>query len=224
MKSIFFAFCAVCLCAPVFAEDEGLEEEETSETVEKVTVSENNKKKKAQILALCRLPADYSSAGKWFKLAKGIEADGLRQFALKASASALLYSKKQKVYNSNIKPLLDDPKAFESSLNIQCSKCQGEKNIVENCEACSATGQCGNPNCNNGYRVTSGVGSGFNVTQRWTKCTDCKGTARCKKCKGMGRITKKCAQCNGKGVVFSREAAVKAYRDCVKWISISLED
>ncbi len=84
MKSIFFAFCAVCLCAPVFAEDEGLEEEETSETVEKVTVSENNKKKKAQILALCRLPADYSSAGKWFKLAKGIEADGLRQLALKA--------------------------------------------------------------------------------------------------------------------------------------------
>ena len=179
-----------------------------------------------QLLEMCKLPPDYSSAVKWFNISKKVKADDLRQLALKASAAALWYVDKRSVYNSKVKSLIDDPRAFEASLTITCPKCEGEKSLTSECKTCTGTGRCSAQNCTQGYRPATRInlGRGFGTSSEWTKCTECKGTARCKKCNGSGQRTVKCKQCNGRGVVYNREATVKAYRDCLNWISTSLED
>ena len=181
---------------------------------------------KAQLLEMCKLPPDYSSAVKWFNISKKVKSDDVRQLALKASAAALWYAGKRKVYDSKVKSLLDDPRAFEASLTIICSQCEGEKNLTSECTTCTGTGTCSAPNCTQGYRPATRIslGSDLGASSQWTKCTDCKGTARCKKCNGSGQRTVKCKQCNGRGAVYNREATVKAYRDCLNWLSASLQD
>lgn len=67
-------------------------------SVESAPISDKDKKRKKQVMELCRLPPNFDSAGKWFLLVREIESAELRQLALKASGAALVYAKKKTEY------------------------------------------------------------------------------------------------------------------------------
>lgn len=204
--------------------EEAGEETRVESEVFALTISEKDKKLKKQMLELCRLAPDYAAAGKWFKLSKSVEADDLRQVVLKIVGAALRVAKKSNVYDSKVRPLLDDPQAFDQMLRVQCSKCEGQQTQTSTCVDCHGTGRCCFSGCRGGQRLSTKIAGGLNTVKQWTACTACKGTALCKKCMGEGKRTSKCGNCNGRGNVFSRNAALKAYRNYVKIISQAMED
>lgn len=179
-------------------------------------VSTKDMKQKEKVLELCQLPPDFSSAGKWFKCVKEIESDELRQLILKTSGAALVYAQKQKVYSSRVRPQIKDPSSLENSFYEKCRKCDGNKTVEQKCRACSGSGVCRYSNCRNGQRRIADFGG-----DRYEDCRNCKGSGKCQKCGATGKVASKCAQCTGKGIVFSRAAAAKAYRSYVEAISQS---
>ena len=185
-----------------------------------VEISKKDKKLKKQALAICRMPLEYSTAGRWFALSKEIESDELRQVVLKASGAALLASGKADVYASKVRPLLDDAESFRSAFNVQCSKCGGDGVLEEKCKACSGTGRCKNSACRNGRRLVHRLNGG----SYWGLCGDCKGSMRCAKCNATGKKSSRCIRCNGKGITLSQSAVSAAYRNYVKTISQSFKE
>ena len=183
-------------------------------------VNLKKRKLKDRVMALCRLPLNYSTAGKWFKLAKEIESDELRQLALKASGAALLASGRADVYSAKVKPLLEDAESFRTSFEAQCTKCDGVGVVEESCKACSGSGRCGNAACCEGRRFVRRL----NGRSFWTLCSDCKGSATCQKCKATGKCQTKCIRCKGKRVAMNKNAAATAYHDFVKAISASFKE
>lgn len=187
-----------------------------------IVISEKDKKLKGRILELSHLPPDFSSAGKWFLLAKEIESNELRQLVLKTSGAALFYAQRQKDYNLNVKPLIKDASLFEKSFSVKCPNCGGTKTIVQKCTACFGTGVCKYSNCRNGAHRVHGFGGSFGGNY-YERCRDCNGSGRCRKCGAKGMRKSACSRCNGTGVVFSRDAASETYQNCVKEVSQSFQ-
>ena len=178
--------------------------------------STKDMKQKEKVLELCQLPPDISSAGKWFKFVKEIESDELRQLVLKASGAALIYAQNQKAYNSRVRPQIKDPSSLENLFYEKCRRCDGNKTVEQKCRACSGSGICRYSNCRNGQHRIADFGG-----DRYEDCRECKGSGKCQKCGATGKVASKCVRCAGKGIVFSRDAAAKAYRSYVEAISQS---
>lgn len=184
-----------------------------------INISQKDKKLKGRVVELSQLPPDFSSAGKWFLLAKEIESEELRQLALNASGAALLCAKKVNIYNSKVKPLLKEHSSFEAEFYVKCPDCDGNKSIEKKCAACTGSGVCKYSNCRNGKHLVHGFrrfGGKY-----YEACKDCKGTGACQKCGATGRRKSPCVRCNGKGTVFSRDAVAENFRNCVELISRS---
>ena len=188
-------------------------------SVESVSISEKDKKLKKRVIELCRLPPDFSTAGKWFLLVKEIESEELRQLVLKTSAAALLHAQKTNIYNSKVKPMLKDASSFEMAFYAKCSTCGGRKTVERKCTACAGSGVCKYANCRNGQHLVRDFGG-----DHFEECRDCKGSGQCQKCGATGKSKAKCFRCNGKGIAFSRDAVAETYKNCVEAVSQSFKD
>lgn len=184
-----------------------------------IRISEKDKKLKDRVVELSLLPPDFSSAGKWFLLAKEIESDELRQLALKASGAALVYAKKQNIYNLKVKPLIKNASEFEKSLYMICPSCEGKRTIDKKCKACGGNGVCRYSNCNNGKRLVHDFGG-----NHYKDCRDCKGSGECQKCGATGMLKTKCLRCNGKGISFDLDMVDEVYHKWLEAISRSFND
>ena len=191
----------------------------TAVSVESASISDKDKKLKNQVMELCRLPPNFDSAGKWFLLVKEIESAELRQLALKASGAALVYAKKQNIYNSKVKPSIKDASEFEKSFYGICPGCEGRRTISKKCKACGGNGVCRYSNCNNGKHLVHDFGG-----NHYEDCRDCKGSGECQKCGATGILKTKCLRCNGKGISFSLDTVAEVYHKCVEAISQSYND
>ena len=188
-------------------------------SVEAASISDKDKKLKNQVMELCRLPPNFDSAGKWFLLVKEIESAELRQLSLKASGAALVYAKKQNIYNSKVKPSIKDASEFEKSFYGICPGCEGRRTISKKCKACGGNGVCRYSNCNNGKHLVHDFGG-----NHYEDCRDCKGSGECQKCGATGILKTKCLRCNGKGISFSLDTVAEVYHKCVEAISQSYND
>lgn len=184
-----------------------------------IVISEKDKKLKDRVVELSRLPPDFSSAGKWFLLAKEIESDELRQLALKASGAALVYAKKQNIYNLKVKPLIKNASEFEKSFYVTCPSCEGKRTIDKKCTACGGNGVCRYSNCNNGKHLVHDFGG-----NHYEDCRDCKGSGECQKCGATGMLKTKCLRCNGKGISFDLDMVDEVYHKWLEAISRSFND
>ena len=191
----------------------------TAVSVESASISDKDKKLKNQVMELCRLPPNFDSAGKWFLLVKEIESAELRQLSLKASGAALVYAKKQNIYNSKVKPSIKDASEFEKSFYGICPSCEGRRTISKKCKACGGNGVCRYSNCNNGKHLVHDFGG-----NHYEDCRDCKGSGECQKCGATGILKTKCLRCNGKGISFSLDTVAEVYHKCVEAISQSYND
>ena len=172
----------------------------------------------AQLRELAKSPPDVATAGKWFKLKDSVTDNGLRQEILKASAAALILSKKSDVYQARVRPLLDDATGFEESFLAPCSECGGDGTSSKTCTVCKGSGRCHYANCQGGrHRVQQINGD------KYENCRECKGSGQCQKCKGKGNLDGKCPRCGGRGRSFKAELAQKAYHDHANAASISIE-
>lgn len=183
------------------------------------SISEKDKKLKGRVVELSQLPPDFSSAGKWYLLAKEIESDELRQLALKVSGAALVYAKKQNIYNLKVKPLIKNASEFEKSLYRICPSCEGKRTIDKKCKACGGNGVCRYSNCNNGKHLVHDFGG-----NHYEDCRDCKGSGECQKCGATGMLKTKCLRCNGKGISFDLDMVDEVYHKWLETISRSFND
>ena len=177
-----------------------------------IAISEKDMKLKDCVLKLSRLPPDYASAGKWFKLSREVESNELKQLALKASGAALFNANRLDMYKSKVKTLIDGGSPFEDSFYTLCSTCGGGKMLSSKCPNCLGSGRC-SAKCNNGERLVQLISD-----SKWSKCGICKGTGLCRKCGGAGYVELKCRRCNGKGKVVDKERAKEVYDSCVEKI------
>ncbi len=161
----------------------------------------------AQLKELAKSPPDIATAGKWFKLKDSVTDNGLRQEILKASAAALILSKKSDVYQARVRPLLDDAEGFEESFLAPCSECGGDGTASKVCPVCKGSGDCQYMNCQGGrHRIHQINGD------RYENCRECKGSGQCQKCKGKGNLDGKCPRCGGKGKSMDRNMLSSAYK------------
>ena len=161
----------------------------------------------AQLRELAKSPPDVATAGKWFKLKDSVTDNGLRQEILKASAAALILSKKSDVYQARVRPLLDDAEGFEESFLAPCSECGGDGTSSKACPVCKGSGDCQYMNCQGGrHRIQQINGD------KYENCRECKGSGQCQKCKGNGKLKGKCARCGGKGKSMDKALVFDAYK------------
>ena len=175
-----------------------------------------------QLKELSRAPVDYALAGKWFKLAKEIPDDSQRQEALKAAATALIYSQKGDVYQKNVRTQIDDAATFEEEFLQECPDCRGGGESRRPCPVCKGTGRCQYANCQGGrHRVHQINGD------KYEACRECKGSGQCQKCNGNGNIKGKCARCGGKGKSMDKDLVLASYKNhadaATRWEQIERE-
>ncbi len=178
-----------------------------------ITLSAKDKSLKNLVDELSNVPPDAASAGKWFKFSGQVESRELRQEMLKATGAALVYAKRSDVYQAKVRPLINDVATFEETFLGKCPTCGGNKTVSTRCAICSGNGACHSPGCRNGGHLVRQIQG-----THWEQCRECKGTGRCKRCGGTGKIQSNCQHCKGRGKTINPDSVAEAYRNCVACI------
>ena len=160
-----------------------------------------------ELKELSTAPASYEVAGKWFKLSKKIEQEGLRQEVLKASAAAVICANKYDVYVKRIRPEIQNNDVFDGEFFDQCAVCRGTGKQDIKCIDCKGAKRCTHGNCNNGKTVVHRMSG--NVV---SKCSKCKGTGLCQKCGGKGSVSRLCSRCDGSKKIINKERLMAVYQ------------
>lgn len=182
-----------------------------------ISISENDKKLKPKIVELSLLSPNTASAKKWFALLKNVESLELRQAVLKVVGAALVFDKKNSVYQAKIRDRINDASTFDDSFYEQCPRCGGVRTTKKKCPTCAGSGVCKYANCRGGVRLVRGFkGLGGDHYER---CRKCSGSGVCQNCNGSGTVIAKCFHCGGEGRIFSIGSASKIYHQMIEQIS-----
>lgn len=100
----------------------------------------------------------------------------------------------------------------ESQLNGASSMNALQGKTVSTCSACKGGGKCQINTCREGRRTIQG----FNGSSTEGACPACNGTGKCLKCDGTGKVQSTCLSCKGKGMVFSKSAALEKYKEGIE--------